>query len=114
MLTLSRMCVKACHWYREAIRQLYSTCAQQVEAVDIVQEGDVPHDQGGAPAEAVRKAGRRAHDTVDTARATIRRHCRPDARARHLTKNYCCEGPASFLTGLKSLIAQVVQAASRV
>ncbi len=50
------------------------TGAQQAEAVDVMQEGDVPHDQGDAPAEAKGKARRAAEDAVDAAGASVGRY----------------------------------------
>lgn len=55
------------------------TRAQQAEAVDVVQKGDVSNDQGDSSAEAEGKAGRGAQDAVDAAGAPVGRHrsCQP-------------------------------------
>lgn len=60
------------------------TGAQKVESVDVVEEGDVADEERGAAGEAESEAGRRAHDAVDAARATVGRHRSADPRPAHL------------------------------
>ena len=53
------------------------TRAQEAEAIDVVQEGNVAHDEGDAPAEAEGEAGCAAEHSVDAAGASVGRYWDP-------------------------------------
>ena len=60
--------------------------AQQVEAVDVVQEGHIADDEGGPPSQALGEARRRGQHAVDAARAAVRAHRRGAAWMNRMTK----------------------------